>query len=88
LVRFYEEGVLVEEWTMHGTHSGFLDSLPPTGNRIALDGVSVVTISDDGITSIEGYFDQESFAEQLGLTFPAIIGQLPTLAVEAVKEAL
>ena len=73
---------------MHGTHSGFLDGLPPTGNRIALDGVSVVTISDDGITSIEGYFDQESFAEQLDLTFPAIIGQLPTLAVEAVKGAL
>jgi hypothetical protein len=37
---------------------------------------------------MEPYFDQESFAEQLGLTFPAIIGQLPTLAVEAVKEAL
>ena len=83
-----EEGVLVEEWTMHRTHSGSLDSLPPTGNRIALDGISIVTISDDGITSIEGYFDQESFAEQLGLTFPAIIGQLPTLAVGALKEAL
>ncbi|MEF8821889.1 MAG: ester cyclase, partial [Halovenus sp.] len=79
---------LVVEWTMHGTHDGPLEGLPPTGKTITLDGVDIVTISEDGITSITGYFDQQQFAQQLGLTFPAIIGQLPTLAVGAARQAL
>lgn len=43
---------LVVEWTMHGTHDGPLEGLPPTGNAITLDGVDIVTVSEDGITSI------------------------------------
>lgn len=80
--------VLVAEWIMHGTHTGTLEGLPPTGNTIALEGIDVVTIADNGIVSIRGYFDQKALADQLGLTFPAIIGQLPTLAVGAVKNAI
>lgn len=83
-----EEGVLVVEWTMHGTHTGTFEGLPPTGNEIALDGVDVVTISDDGIESMRLYFDPSSIAEQLGLTFPAIIGQLPKLAIGTARNAL
>jgi steroid delta-isomerase-like uncharacterized protein len=83
-----EQLVLVAEWTMHGTHDGSFEGLPPTGNELELDGVDVVTVSEDGITSITGYFDQQSFIEQLGLTFPAIVGQLPTLAVGAVEQRL
>ena len=83
-----DELVLVAEWTMHGTHAGPFDGLPPTGNEVALDGVDVVTISDDGITSITGYFDQRAFTAQLGLTFPAGLGQVPTLALGAVRQAL
>jgi predicted ester cyclase len=83
-----DELVLVAEWTMRGTHSGPFDGLPPTGNEIELDGVDVVTVSDDGITSITGYFDQRAFVEQLGLTFPTVVGQLPTLAVGAVRHRL
>ena len=80
-----EEGVLIVEWTMHGTHTGFFEGLPPTDNEIALDGVDIVTVSDDGIESIRIYFDQSTIAEQLGLTFPALIGQLPKLAAGAVR---
>jgi steroid delta-isomerase-like uncharacterized protein len=86
-----EEGaelVLVAEWTMRGTHTGPFEGVPPTGNEIELDGVDVVTVSDDGITSITGYFDQRAFVEQLGLTFPAVVGQLPALAVGAVEQRL
>lgn len=83
-----DEGTVVHEWTMHGTHSGTIDGLPPTGNTLALDGVDVVTVSEDGITSVRGYFDQKTFAEQLGLTFPAVVGQVPTLAAGAVKTLL
>jgi len=83
-----DPGVVVSEWTMRGTHSGALDGLPPTGREFELDGVDVITVSDDGIVSLRGYFDQESFAEQLGLTFPAILGQLPKLAVGALRTTL
>ena len=82
-----EEGVLVVEWTMHGTHEGTLDGLPPTGETVALDGVDVVTFSDEGITSVRGYFNESDFAEQLGLDFPAVIGKIPTLTVGAIRNA-
>lgn len=81
-------GVLFVEWTMHGTHTGTFQGLPATGNTVALDGVDVVTISEDGIESIKIYFDPSSIAEQLGLTFPAIIGQLPKLAIGVARNAL
>jgi steroid delta-isomerase-like uncharacterized protein len=86
-----EEGdklVIASEWTMHGTHTGTLQGLPPTGNTLALEGVDIATVTAEGITSVTGYFDQKAFAEQLGLTFPRIIGQLPTLAIGAVKQVL
>lgn len=79
---------LVAEWTMRGTNTGPMAGLPPTGRKIELDGVDVVKISDNGILSITGYFDQKEFAEQLGLTFPTVIGQLPSLAVGAAKQRL
>lgn len=80
------ENVRIEEWTMHGTHTGMRDGLPPTGNTIGLDGTSVVEIGSDGIHSVRGYYNQQELAEQLGLTFPTVLGQLPTMAVGTVRE--
>lgn len=82
------EGVFVLEWTLHGTHTGPFNRLPPTGNTVELDGVDVFTISEDGIESLRVYFDQSSMAEQFGLTFPTIIGQLPKLARGAIRNTL
>jgi steroid delta-isomerase-like uncharacterized protein len=83
-----EEGLLFVEWTMTGTHDGSFGPLPPTGRSVELDGVDVVTVADDGITSINGYFDMGEFRDQLGLTFPTVVGQLPTLAVGAVRTTI
>jgi steroid delta-isomerase-like uncharacterized protein len=80
--------VLVAEWTMVGTHAGVFEGVPPTGERIELEGTDVVTVSREGIESITGYFDQREVLDQLGLTFPAVLGQVPTLAVGAVRAAL
>lgn len=82
------DGVFVLEWTLHGTHDGTFNGLPPTGNTVALDGVDIFTISEEGIESITIYFDQSSMANQLGLKFPAIVGQLPKLAIGAVRNTL
>lgn len=80
--------VLFAEWRMRGTHEGSLNGLPPTGRSLDLDGVDVVTISDEGITSVRGYFDMSEVNEQLGLTFPTVIGQLPKLVIGGVRNAL
>lgn len=82
------EGVFVLEWTLHGTHTGPFNGLPPTGNTVTLAGVDIFAISEDGIESLNIYFDQSSMADQLGLTFPAIISQLPKLAIGAIRDAL
>lgn len=52
------------------------------------DGVGVYTISEDGIEPVKICFDQSSKADHLGLTFPANIGQLPKLAIGALRNAL
>lgn len=83
-----KEDVFVVEWTFHGTHTGTLDGLPPTGNTVEFEGVDVYTISEEGIESARIYFDQSAMADQLGLTFPAIIGQAPKLAIGAIRNAL
>lgn len=81
----HDERVLFVEWTMHGTHDGQFGPLPPTGRSVTVNGVDVITFSEDGITAIDGFFDMADFRNQLGLTFPAVLGQLPRLAVGAVK---
>lgn len=88
--------VRVQEWTMHGTHDGVLQEpiqtetpialVPPTGNRIAVDGTSVVELSAEGITALRAYYDPSQYSEQLGLTFPEIVGEIPSLAVGAVRD--
>lgn len=82
------EGVAVIEWTIHGTHIGAFGSVPPTGNTVSIPGVSIVIFSDDGITAQRDYWDRRLFLEQLGLTFPNIVFQLPTLAWRALRARL
>lgn len=83
-----EEGVLIAEWTMRGTHDGPLRGIPPTHRAVEVDAVDVVTVSEGEITSVTGYFDMSELTEQLGLTFPTILGQLPKLAAGAVKATI
>ena len=83
-----EDGVFVIEWTLHGTHTETFQGVPPTGNAVELDGVDVARISEEGIESLTVYFDRQELMDQLGLTFPAIITQLPKLAVGAARNAL
>ena len=82
-----EDGVFVVEWTLLGTHTESFQGLPPTDNAVAVDGVDVATISEAGIESLTVYFDQHALMEQLGLTFPTILTQIPKLAVGAARNA-
>lgn len=63
------EDQMVLQWRMRGTNSGTpLPGAPaPTGGKVDLPGVDVVTLSNGRIVDVVGYFDQKTFLEQVGL---------------------
>jgi steroid delta-isomerase-like uncharacterized protein len=60
-------GTVVARWLMRGTNTAPLRGLPPSGRSVALPGVDLITVVDGKIGSVEGYFDRQTMAEQLGL---------------------
>ncbi|MBV8993861.1 MAG: nuclear transport factor 2 family protein [Pseudonocardiales bacterium] len=55
------------QWRMQGTNTGPFNGIPePTGGICDLPGVDLITVGARGITSVVGYFDQKTLAEQLG----------------------
>src|SRR5215831_676710 len=52
------------QWMMRGTNSGPLAASPPTGKAVALPGADFITVDQDKIRSVQGYFDQKTFLEQ------------------------
>lgn len=61
------------------THEGEFDGLPPTGQHVEVREMSLYHIENGLIQEHRVYFDQQEVTEQLGLTFPAVVRQLPTL---------
>jgi steroid delta-isomerase-like uncharacterized protein len=62
-----DETTAAAQWVMRGTNSGPLRGTPPTGKTVALPGADFITVADEKICSVQGYFDQKSYLEQLGL---------------------
>jgi steroid delta-isomerase-like uncharacterized protein len=60
-------GVTVARWLMRGTNTGALRGAPPSGQVVALPGVDFIVTAETGLRSVEGYFDRQTMAEQLGL---------------------
>ncbi|HJR49487.1 MAG TPA: ester cyclase [Gemmatimonadales bacterium] len=54
-------------WIMKGTNRGSLRGLPPTGASIALPGLDLIKVCDEGVEQVRGYFDRQTLMEQLGL---------------------
>lgn len=62
----------IDEWIFHGTHTGPLptptgEPLGPTGKRVAIRGVDVVTSAGGAIATHRMYFDQLELLSALGL---------------------
>lgn len=61
-------GRYVVEWVMRGHNRGPLRAgINPTGAPIALAGVDVFEVEDDGLREVRGYFDQKTLVEAVGL---------------------
>ena len=60
-------GEFTLRWIMRGTNQGSLRGLPPTGAVIALPGVDLITVCDDAVERVVGYFDGGTLMKQLGV---------------------
>jgi steroid delta-isomerase-like uncharacterized protein len=61
------DATVVARWLMRGTNTGPYRGSPPSGRSVALPGVDVITVARGKIGTVEGYFDRQTLAEQLGL---------------------
>jgi hypothetical protein len=59
--------MVAAQWLMKGTNTDPIMGFPPTGRSVTLPGADFITIKGDKIHSVQGYFDQKTFVEQLGL---------------------
>ena len=61
------DGTVGAQWLMRGTNSGSFGGGPPTGQMVELPGADFIAVDGDKIRSVQGYFDQRTLVEQLGL---------------------
>lgn len=63
---------LAYRWRFTGTHTRPIDppGFAPTGNRISLDGMSLLELDDGLVRSVELFFDTTAVARQVGAAPP------------------
>ena len=77
--------IVMVEFTITGTHDGELKGIPATGREVEIRGIEKFGVVDGKIQTIHAYFDTRQIPEQLGLTFPTVLGQLPKLALKKIR---
>lgn len=78
-----EGDVVVQSYTVRGTHNGEMAGLPPTGNSIAVGGVSIFEIRDGRIVRHEAFSDLIDVLVQLGADIPAEWAAFTHRAIDA-----
>ncbi|WP_436343480.1 ester cyclase [Natronorubrum sp. FCH18a] len=79
-----DDDAVLCEWTLTATHDGSMDGIPPTDRRMSINGMSIVHVEDGKLVDDRAYWDMQDVSAQLGLAFPAVVGQLPKLAYRKV----
>ena len=62
-----ERDTVIAHWTLHGTHTGNLLGIPPTGSVVALEALELVHLRDGKLTEIRLLMDGMSIMQQLGV---------------------
>lgn len=62
-----EPGRVVQVWTAHGTHLGTLMNIPPSGRRVVVHGVSVLTLDGERIRRALYVWDVAGLLRSIGL---------------------
>lgn len=79
------DGIVMVELTISGTHTGEFMGIPPTYRAIEIPAVDKFVVEDGQVVEWRPYFDSQEIPDQLGLSFPAILGQLPQLAWRKIR---
>ena len=59
--------LVAAQWIMHGTNTGSMMGLPPTGKAVTVQGADFIRVAGGKIQSVDGYFDSRAVPDQLGL---------------------
>jgi len=64
--------LVAAQWIMHGTNTGSMMGLPPTGKSVTVSGADFIHVTggknqEPKIQTVDGYFDSRAVPEQLGL---------------------
>lgn len=62
--------------------------LPPTGRALEVHTMAKVLVADGQIEEWHEYYNRQEVPEQLGLTYPEVIGQLPKLVWGKLRASL
>lgn len=76
------------EVRISGTHQAAFKGIPATEREIEVHAMGRYHIEDWEIVEIHHFYDTAELQAQLGLTFPAILGQLPMLVVQKLRSIL
>lgn len=79
------DDIVMDEMTISGAHEGELFGLPPTGRKVRIQEMNNYHIQDGKVQMHVAYYNEQEVKEQLGLTFPEIVWQLPKLAWRKVR---
>lgn len=76
---------VMAEVRITGTHEGEFKGLPPTGREVDIRGMGKFVIEDGTVEACRLYYDTQEMADQLGVTFPELLAQVPKLAWKKLK---
>ena len=77
--------IVMAEVRITGTHEGEFKGLPPTDRSVDIRGMGKFLVTDGTVEECYLYYDTQEMANQLGITFPEVFGQLPKLAWRKLK---
>lgn len=73
------ESVVMADLNVTGTHAGEFKGIPPTGREVEFGAMVKYVVADGNVEECYVYYDTQELADQLGLTFPTVLRQLPKL---------
>jgi len=82
-----DEVVMIEA-RYTGEHEEEFHGLPATGREIDFQGVEKYEVASGEIQRGRVYLNEQELKEELGLTFPAVVGQLPSLVIGKLQASL
>jgi|GEM_PF-2733705 len=62
-----EGDVVAVEWVFSGTMTDSLNGIPPTGGVTSVRGAHIIRLSGDKLASVEAFWDNQGFFEELGI---------------------